>query len=104
MKPISLETLEKAVKGKSVLVDTNVIIYLTDAIHPYAPLSRRLFEMIESGDVFACFSIISIAEVMQGPLRKGSKHNAMEVRDYLLNFPNTICQEINFRVFLFCPI
>lgn len=98
MRPISLETLEKEVKGKSVLVDTNVIIYLTDDIHPYAPLSRRLFEMIESGDVFACFSIISIAEVMQGPLRKGQRRTAIEVRDYLLNFPNSICQEINLNV------
>ena len=98
MKPISLTGLEKSVKGKRILVDTNIIIYLTDGIPPYLPLSRRLFEMIESGDVFAFFSIISIAEVMQGPLRRGLKSNAMEVRDYLLNFPNTACQEIDFNV------
>ena len=98
MSLISQAALEKSVKGKRILIDTNIIIYLTDDIHPYASLSRRLFEMIESGDAFAYFSMISIAEVMQGPLRKGLKRNAMEVRDYLLNFPNTTCQEINLTV------
>ena len=98
MRPISQAVLEKSVKGKRILIDTNIIIYLTDGIHPYASLSRRLFEMIESGDVFAYFSMISIAEVMQGPLRRGLKRNAMEVRDYILNFPNAACQEINLDV------
>ena len=37
---------------------------------------------------------MSISEVMQGPLRKGYEHIALEVRDYLLNFPNSRSQEI----------
>ena len=98
MRLISAAVLDRALRGKSILVDTNIIIYLTDGIQPYAPLSRVLFEMIESGAIFAYFSIVSIAEVLQGPLRKGMKQRAVDVRDYLMNFPNSDCQDINREV------
>ena len=92
MKLISEAELKMGIKGKNILVDTNIIIYLTDNIPPYASLSRVLFELVESGFVFAYFSMVSIAEVLQGPLRKGMKQRALDVRDYLMNFPNSDCQ------------
>lgn len=98
MKPISRSYLKKAIADKKVLIDTNIIIYLTDSVQPYEDLSRILFELIEQGEIQAVFSIVSIAEVMQGPLRHGYKPNAMQVRDYLLNFPNALSQEITFDV------
>jgi len=94
MSLITPSVLKKAVSGKRILVDTNIIIYLTDSIPSYERLSHLLFEMIEKGDVLAVFSIISIAEVMQGPLRKGFCQDALDVKNYLMNFPNTSCQEI----------
>jgi predicted nucleic acid-binding protein len=94
VKLVTASALKKAVLGKKVLVDTNVIIYLTDNIKPYAGLSRLLFEMVEAGDVFAVISIVTVAEVMQGPLKKGNMKTAMAVKEYLFNFPNTICQEV----------
>lgn len=95
---ISVSALKKATLGKKVLIDSNIIIYLTDMVQPFEPLSRLLFEIIERGDAFAILSIISVMEVMQGPLRKGYSQNAFEVKDYLLNFPNTLCQEITLDV------
>jgi predicted nucleic acid-binding protein len=94
MRTISVSHLEKAVLGKKVLIDTNVIIYLTDKVAPYDVLSRRLFEMIENGDVAAVISIISVGEVMQGPLRRRFDEAAVEVKDCLLNFPNLFCEEL----------
>ena len=98
MKIISASILKKQVYGKRILVDTNIIIYLTDAIHPYDTLSRQLFEMIEIGDTFAYLSIVSIAEIMQGPIKRGDTQNAMDLKNYLLNFPNTACLEITTEV------
>ena len=98
MRTISVPYLEKAILGKKVLIDTNVIIYLTDQVAPYDVLSRRLFEMVENGDVTAAISIISVGEVMQGPLRKGFDKAALEVRDYLLNFPNLFCEELTISI------
>jgi len=48
MKLISEAELKMDIKGKNILVDTNIIIYLTDNIPPYASLSRALFEIVES--------------------------------------------------------
>lgn len=98
MNSITTTTLTKAVSGKHILIDTNIIIYLTDAIEPYYLLSKCLFEAVERGEATGVFSIISIAETMQGPIRKGLKQKALDVQNYLLNFPNTTCQEITTNV------
>jgi predicted nucleic acid-binding protein len=35
---------------------------------------------------------------MQGPLRRGLIQNAMDAKTYLLNFPNSTCQDITTQV------
>ena len=40
--------LEKRLQGRRILIDTNVIIYLTDQVEPYAALSRAVFKGLES--------------------------------------------------------
>jgi len=95
---ISEATLRKAVGGRKILIDSNIIIYLTDSIQPYSSLAQSLFKQVESGNAQAIISILSISEVMQGPIRKGYHNVALEVRDYLENFPNSHCQEITFEV------
>ena len=94
----SPSALKKALSGKRVLVDSNIIIYLTDAVQPFEQTSRMIFQLIEKGDLFAVFSILSVAEVMQGPLRRGLIQNAMDAKSYLLNFPNSTCQAISTQV------
>jgi predicted nucleic acid-binding protein len=98
MKPVTVSMVKKALTGKRILVDSTVIIYLTDAIKLYHELSRCLCQMIEKGDAYAIFSMASIAEVMLGPLKKGLFQNAMDVKTYLLNFPNSSCQDITGEV------
>jgi len=94
----SPSALKGALSGKRVLVDSNIIIYLTDAVQPFEQSSRMIFQLIEKGDLFAVFSILSVAEVMQGPLRRGLIQNAMDAKSYLLNFPNSTCQAITTQV------
>lgn len=98
MKTIAHSVLKEIINGKKLLIDTNIIIYLTDTIQPYESLSRLIFEMIETGAVSAVLSIISVAEVMKGPINMGQHRNALEVKKYLLNFPNIYCQEITMDV------
>lgn len=95
---ISIGTLKKAVAGKKVLIDTNIIIYLTDAIEPYAAIAQSFFKLIEDGNAEAVISTLSIGEVMQGPIRKDEYSLASEVRDYLVNFPNSHYQKITYDV------
>jgi predicted nucleic acid-binding protein len=95
---ISMANIENAIAGKKILIDTNIIIYLTDAIQPYTKRAQSLFEMIESGDSEAVISILSIGEVMQGPIRSNRTDLALEVMEYLIHFPNCHCQDINHEV------
>jgi len=95
---IDIKTLKKSVCGKKVLIDSNIIIYLTEAIEPYRQLAQKLFSMIEEGSSNAVISILSVSEVMQGPLRAGKIDTAMAVKNYLVNFPNSNCQNITFEV------
>ena len=91
---IASPNLKKAVAGQKILIDSNIIIYLTDSINPYQDPARLLFQMVEAGDVVAVVSILSVAEVMQGPIKRHQHAVALEVKDYLMNFPNCHCQEI----------
>jgi len=95
---ISLKKLKNTVYGKKVLIDSNIIIYLTDTIQPYDALSKELFTMVEEGKAEAVISIISVAEVMQGPIKAGKTDIAIEVKDYLVNFPNCQCLNITYNV------
>ncbi len=95
---ISQSILKSAIAGHKILIDSNIIIYLTDLINPYASLAKILFETIEAGGAEGVISILSIGEVMQGPIKKNNNPMAMEVKDYLINFPNCHCQEITMNV------
>jgi len=95
---ISESYLKKAVAGRRVLIDSNIIIYLTDSVNPYQTLAKLLFQLVEAGDAEAVISILSVGEVMQGPLNQHQHGLALEVKDYLVNFPNCRCQEITLDV------
>lgn len=95
---ISVKNLKNAVSGKKVLIDSNIIIYLTDMIKPYDSLSKELFAMIEAGEAEGVISIISVAEVMQGAVKAGKIDIAMKVKDYLVNFPHCQCRHITYEV------
>lgn len=87
--------LERHLAGRRVLIDTNVIIYLTDEVQPYAELARGVFRALEAGRFTAVFSLASVAEMICGPLRRGLTEPAMRTRDYLLNFPHAECRRVD---------
>ena len=95
---ISASQLKKTIAGRKVLIDSNIIIYLTDSVNPYQKLAKLLFKMVEVGDAEAVISILSVGEVMQGPINQNQQALALEVKDYLVNFPNCRCQEITLGV------
>ena len=97
-KLLSLSTLRKLVTGKIVLIDTNIIIYLTDKVPPYEELSKLLFSLIEDGKTQGVISIISVGEVMQGLVKRKKPEIAIKVKEYLLNFPHLTCIGIDEEV------
>lgn len=95
---IDVRVLKKSVQGKKVLIDSNIIIYLTEETARLHDLSMELFSMIENGSGSGVISILSVSEVMMGPLRAGDVDTAMTVKNYLMNFPNIHCQQITAEV------
>src|SRR4030042_4230670 len=95
---IDIKTLKKYLRGKKVLIDSNIIIHLTEQIEPYRHVVEELFSLIEEGSSKAVISILSVSEVMRGPLRAGKIDIAMAVKSYLVNFPNSCCQQITLEV------
>ncbi|MFO7962777.1 MAG: type II toxin-antitoxin system VapC family toxin [Desulfobacterales bacterium] len=93
---IAPEAIESAIRGKKLLIDSNIIIYLTEEIEPYFSLSQILFSIVENGGAKAVISILSVAEVMQGPLKAGETEIAEEVQNYLVNFPNCQCLDVTY--------
>jgi predicted nucleic acid-binding protein len=91
---ISGSDLREAISGRTVLIDSNIIIYLTDSIDPYQSMAKLLFRMVEAGEVNAVISILSVCEVMQGPLKQSRNALALEVKDYLIHFPHCRCEPI----------
>jgi len=95
---VDTKSLKKFVSRKKILIDSNIIIYLTEKIEPFYPLSRELFHLVEEGHSEAIVSILTVAEVMQGPVKANEIDIALAVKNYLLNFPNCNCQQITFDV------
>lgn len=95
---VDIKTLKSVIHGKNVLVDTNIIIYLTEEIAPYYRLSRALFSLIEEGVSTGVISLLSIGEIMQGPIKSGKTDIAMDIKKYLLNFPHLHCQAVSTAV------
>jgi len=54
--------------------------------------------LIEEGRAEGVISLVSVAEVMQGPLKMGMQDKALKVREYLLNFPHILIQEVDKEV------
>ena len=66
-------------------LDADVLIYLVDAVQPWAPRAAVVVDAIEQGLVRASMSALAHAEVLVGPARDGDaarfERTAAEIRD-----------------------
>ena len=78
------------VLGDSTLVflDTSPVIYFTDANPSYLPITESFFELLDSGDVMAATSPITLAECLVVPLRSNDIQGVNLYTDLLTNNPH----------------
>ena len=79
--------MNKVVRAKRLLLDTNVIIYFLQGISPYDVLLHPLFILIEEGRLRAVISAITEAELLVGPLKKNDSEALAKVQLLLNGFP-----------------
>ncbi|MEW6368785.1 MAG: PIN domain-containing protein [Acidobacteriota bacterium] len=80
---------QDALDGVSSLgIDTAPIIYYVEANPRYDALVTEVFTRMDSGMLKGVTSVVSLAEVLVHPIRRGDLRLAGEYRDLLLNSQN----------------
>ena len=71
-----------------IAVDSMVFIYHIEANASFLGLTRTLFHRIETGQVSAVTSVLSLLEVLTHPYRKGETELAVLYRGLITEFPH----------------
>ena len=79
------ETVENA---GSVFIDTAPLIYFIEAHPVYGPLMKQLVGVLSTGRITASSSVITLAEVLPGPLRAGNEKLARMFTQFLKHAKN----------------
>jgi len=79
-----------------VALDSNVLVYLLEAVEPWAGAARQLLTAIEEGHVAGIVSSVGLAEVLAGPARRGNLALVERYTDELGGMPGL-------RIFPFPP-
>ncbi len=75
-------------------IDTNVVIYLLDAVSPYASLVTELFDLIEQGRIQAIASTITMLEVMVKPFQLEDQDAIAMCKEFFDTFPNLVVSDV----------
>jgi predicted nucleic acid-binding protein len=82
-----MSLLDAIAPGSTVTVDTSPIIYMLEGHPVLAQRFAPLFEAVESGRNQIMISVITIAEVLAGPLQKGREGLARRYRQVMTTSP-----------------
>lgn len=86
------------VKGQKICIDTAPIIYFIEHQVVYRNIIRPVFSEIDSGNIEAITSTITLLEVLVHPLRTGDETLAKKYRDILLSSESLTTFEISHEV------
>jgi predicted nucleic acid-binding protein len=73
---------------RSIGLDTQLFIYHFQENTTYLPLTQAIFETIESGQVKASTSVVTLLEILVKPKREGNARAVEEYKFALQTFPN----------------
>jgi predicted nucleic acid-binding protein len=73
--------IDEIAPGASVAFDTNALIYYVEEHTTYLPLLDPVFEMVKAGEIIGHVSVITLSEVLVGPLHAGLSALANSYRE-----------------------
>lgn len=82
-------------KEKSIMIDTNVVIYFLEGNEIFGSLSREVFSTIEKGEVKGYISVVTVAEVLIKPMKQGDNFLVDRITRFLKTFPNLYIVDID---------
>ncbi len=83
---------------KSVVLDTNVLIYHLEGLAPYLELTRVLITRLGEGELQGVISTVTLAELLVGPYREGDKSRVAVAREFVAGMPNTTLADVDAEV------
>ena len=73
--------------GERIYLDTNLFIYAVEAINPYAEHVGHLFQAADRGDIKLVTSLLTLAEALVMPFRRGDDLLINAYRELFLHPP-----------------
>jgi predicted nucleic acid-binding protein len=90
--------LIEELRGQRICLDTAPFIYFIEEHEPYRNLVRPIFFEIDSGNIEAITSTITLLEVLVHPFRTGNETLAERYREILLSSAGLITLEISHEI------
>ena len=90
--------LIEELRGQRICLDTAPIIYFIEENEKYRNILRPIFVEIDSGNIEAITSTITLLEVLVHPLRTGNETLAQRYREILLFSANLMTFEISHEI------
>ena len=84
--------------GQKICLDTAPFIYFIEESETYRNIVRPIFFEIDSGNIEAITSTITLLEVLVHPLRTGNEALAEQYREILLSSAGLITFEISHKI------
>ncbi|MDK2895616.1 MAG: hypothetical protein PWQ98_1743 [Moorella sp. (in: firmicutes)] len=79
--------LNKIAGFQRLLLDTSTIIYFLQGISPYDTILNPLFGLFEQQNLEAVISVITVTELLVGPLKQDNQEALTMVKLFLDDFP-----------------
>lgn len=81
-----------------IALDTNIFIYHLISHFSFGPDAKKLFTLIENGEVQAISSVITYTEILTLPARVKEDNLIKEYQRLFLNFPNLSFVPVNIEL------
>lgn len=87
--------IRETIEGDRVYLDANIFIYALEAYPAYTSVIAELFDAIDSGEILAVTSELTIAEVLIKPLAEGNSNLQNAYLDAIQSSDTLLTASIN---------
>ncbi|WP_226034770.1 type II toxin-antitoxin system VapC family toxin [Aquibacillus saliphilus] len=80
---------------KRVALDTDIFMYAFNKHPEHGQTIKKMFELIEQGELTACTSTLALSEVLIDPIQEGKHDIEKTIKLYFKHFPNLTISPVN---------
>jgi len=90
--------ISKLEKIEIVCLDTSILIYHLEDIHPYNILTKILLEKIASANIACNISTLTITELLTKPYKMKNIGKVSIFEDFIKSLPNTKITDVSYNI------